>query len=148
MTFMSHGKRVSGAIASALALCAVVASSVSAQTFPTKPVRIVVPYPTGGGNDLLARLMSPELAEKWGQGVVIDNRAGASGMIGAELVAKSPPDGHTLLLCGSPECALNVTLFPKMAYDPQRDFQPISLLAVAALALTVHPSLPARSVRE
>ena len=120
----------------------------AAAEYPSRSIRIVVPYPTGGGNDLLARMIAPKLAEKWGQTVVVDNRGGASGMIGAEIVAKSPPDGYTLLLCASPEAALNATLYPKMAYDPVRDFVPITQLAVSSIVLTVHPSLPARSVQE
>src|SRR5262245_56082643 len=94
--------------------------------WPQKPVRIVVPYPPGGGNDLLARLTGQKLMEKWGQKVVVDNRPGASGMIGAEIVAKSAPDGYTLLLCGAPEAALNATLYSKLPYDPVRDFATIT----------------------
>jgi len=122
--------------------------SAAAAEYPSRPIRIVVPYPTGGGNDLLARMLAPKLSEKWKQGVVVDNRGGASGMIGAEIVAKSPADGYTLCLCASPEAALNATLYPKMAYDPQRDFATITQLAVSPIVLTVHPSLPARTVQE
>src|SRR5215510_3265213 len=98
----------------AMALGIVLAGSAIGQGYPAKPIRIVVPYPTGGGNDLLARMIAPKLTEKWGQSVLVDNRGGASGMIGAEAVAKSAPDGYTLLLCASPEAALNVVLYPKM----------------------------------
>lgn len=119
-----------------------------AQIYPAKPVRIVVPYPPGGGNDLLARLTGQKLSEKWKQNVVVDNRGGASGMIGAETVAKSPPDGYTILLCASPECALNATLFPKMSYDPTRDLSAVTQLAVSSLVLAVHPSLPVRNAKE
>ena len=119
-----------------------------AQSYPVKTVRIVVPYPPGGGNDLLGRPIAQKLAEKWGQSVVIDNRSGASGMIGAEVVAKSAPDGYTLLLCAAPEVALNATLYPKMTYDPARQFAPITQLAVSPLVLTAHPSLPVRSPQE
>lgn len=122
--------------------------ALQAQTYPARPVRIVVPYPPGGGNDLLGRIIAQKFSEKWGQNVSVDNRGGASGMIGAEIVAKSPPDGYTILLCASPEVALNVTLYPKMAYDPARDLAPITQLAVSSLVLSVHPSLPARNVRE
>jgi tripartite-type tricarboxylate transporter receptor subunit TctC len=128
--------------------CAIRHVSAAAAEYPSRSIRIVVPYPTGGGNDLLARMIAPKLAEKWGQTVVVDNRGGASGMIGAEVVAKSPPDGYTLLLCASPEAALNATLYPKMAYDPVRDFVPITQLAVSPIVLAVHPSLPARSVQD
>lgn len=137
-----------GRIAVAVLFGAVLAGGASAQSYPAKPVRIVVPYPPGGGNDLLGRPIAQKLTEKWGQNVVIDNRGGASGMIGAEIVAKSAPDGYTVLLCASPEVALNVTLYPKMAYDPARDLTAITQLAVSSLVLIVHPSLPARNVRE
>ncbi|HET9663373.1 MAG TPA: tripartite tricarboxylate transporter substrate binding protein, partial [Burkholderiales bacterium] len=113
-----------------------------------KPVRIVVPYPPGGGTDLLGRPMAKVLTQKWGQTVLIDNRGGASGMVGAEIVAKAPPDGYTVLMCASAEVALNVALYPKMAYDPERDFTPVTQLAVSPLVLVVHPSMPARNVRE
>ena len=123
-------------------------SAGSGQAYPIKPVRIVVPYPPGGGNDLLARLTGQKLGEKWKQNVVVDNRGGASGMIGAEAVAKAPPDGYTILLCASPECALNATLFPKMSYDPVRDLSAVTQLAISSLVLAVHPSLPVRSAKE
>lgn len=119
-----------------------------AQNYPVKSVRIVVPYPPGGGNDLLARPIAQKLAEKWGQNVVVDNRAGASGMIGADVVAKSAADGYTVCVCASPEVALNVTLYPKMAYSPTRDFATITQLAVSSLVLAVHPSLPLRNAQE
>jgi tripartite-type tricarboxylate transporter receptor subunit TctC len=119
-----------------------------AQSYPSKPVRMIVPYPPGGGNDGLGRPFAQKLAEKWGQSVTVDNRPGASGMIGADLVAKSAPDGYTLLLCGAPEAALNATIYPKMAYDPVRSFAPVSQLAFSPLALAVHPSLPARTPQE
>jgi len=137
-----------GCLTAAVLLGASIAENTNAQSYPTKPVRIVVPYPPGGGNDLLGRPIAQKLTEKWGQNVVIDNRGGASGMIGAEIVAKSPPDGYTLLLCASPEVALNVTLYPKMAYDPARDFIPITQLAVSPLVLTAHPSLPVQNARD
>jgi len=119
-----------------------------AQSYPVKPVRIVVPYPPGDDNDLLTRLNAQKLDEKWKQTIVVDNRGGASGMIGADVAAKSPADGYTILLCASPECALNATLYPKMSYDPTRDFSPVTQLAVSSIVLAVHPSLPARNARE
>lgn len=124
------------------------AGAVSAQQYPAKPVRIVVPYPAGGGTDLQGRPMAAKLSEMWKQNVVIDNRGGASGMVGAEIVAKSPPDGYTILMCASAEVSLNVALYSKMAYDPARDFTPVTQLSISPLVLTVHPSLPARSVKE
>ena len=139
---------IAGRAAAAAVLGIALAGNASAQGYPAKPVRIVVPYPPGGGNDLLARLSAQKLGEKWKQNIVVDNRGGASGMIGAEAAARSPADGYTLLLCASPECALNATLFPKMSYDPTRDFSPVTQLAVSSLVLAVHPSLPPRSAKE
>jgi tripartite-type tricarboxylate transporter receptor subunit TctC len=133
----------------AVALLLVVAGVASAQAqYPTKPVRMVIPYPPGGGTDLQGRPMAQKLTEKWGQSVLIDNRGGAGGMLGADIVAKSAPDGYTILMCASGEVSLNVALFPKMAYDPERDLIPVTQLSISPLVLVVHPSLPARSVRE
>ena len=130
------------------ALLALTAATASAQTYPNKAIRIVVPYPPGGGADITARPIAQKLNELWGVSVVIDNRGGASGMIGAEIVAKAPPDGYTLMIGSSAEVALNVALFPKMPYDPVRDFAPITLATVTPLALVVHPSLPITSLKE
>jgi tripartite-type tricarboxylate transporter receptor subunit TctC len=137
-----------GCVVSMALLGAAFAGNSIAQSYPVKPVRMIVPYPPGGGNDGLGRPFAQKLSEKWGQGVLVENRPGASGMIGADLVAKSAPDGYTLLLCGAPEAALNVTIYPKMSYDPVRNFAPVSQLAFSPLALAVHPSLPVRTPRE
>ena len=119
-----------------------------AQQYPAKSVRIVVPYPPGGGTDQLGRPMAQKLTERWGQTAVIDNRGGASGMVGADIVAKSPPDGYTILFSASAEVALNVALYPKMPYDPERDFTPVTQVAISPLVLLVHPTMPIRNVRE
>ena len=119
-----------------------------AQTYPTKPIRLIVPYPAGGGSDLMARPMAQKLNEKWGQSVLVDNRAGATGMIGTEIAARSAPDGYTLLLGSVAEIALNGTVYRKMSYDAERDLAPVTLLASSPLVLAVHPSLPAHNVRE
>jgi tripartite-type tricarboxylate transporter receptor subunit TctC len=126
----------------------VFAATIAAQTYPNRAVRIVVPFPPGGGADMTARPIAQKLSERWGQPVVIDNRGGASGMIGADIVAKAPPDGYTLMVSSSAEVALNVALFPKMPYDPVRDFAPITLAIVTPIALVVHPSMPIKSVKE
>jgi tripartite-type tricarboxylate transporter receptor subunit TctC len=133
-----------------LAMCSVITldPSAGAAGYPDKVIRIVVPYPPGGGADITARPIAQKLSERWGQPVVIDYRAGASGMIGADIVAKAPPDGYTLMVSGSSESALNVVLFPKMSYDPVRDFAPITLATVTSMALVVHPSVPIKSVKE
>ena len=130
------------------ALLAVATVTASAQTYPDKAVRIVVPYPPGGGADITARPIVQKLNELWAVPVIIDYRGGASGMIGAEIVAKAPADGYTLLVSASAEAALNVALFPKMPYDPVKDFAPITLATLTPMALVVHPSVPVASVRE
>jgi tripartite-type tricarboxylate transporter receptor subunit TctC len=123
-------------------------STSSGQAYPTKPNRMVVPYPAGGGSDLIARSISKKLSEKLAQGIIVDNRGGATGMIGTDIAAKSAPDGYTLLLGSVAEVALNVAVYKKMPYNPERDLAPVALVATSPLVLAVHPSLPARSVRE
>src|SRR5512147_1196959 len=107
-----------------------------------------VPYPPGGGSDLMARAISKKLRDKLAQRIIVDNRGGATGMIGTDIAAKSPPDGYTLLLGSVAEVALNAAVFKKLPYNPERDLTPIALVATSPLVLAVHPSLPARSVRE
>lgn len=114
---------------------------------PTKPVRIIVPV-VGGTNDLVARLVAPKLQEAIGQSVVVENRGGAGGNIGADMVAKAQPDGHMLLIGYNGPIAVNVSLFDKMPYDPQKDLAPITLAVTAPQFLTVHPSVPAKTVAE
>jgi len=118
-----------------------------AQTYPLKPVRIISPYPPGGGNDILARTISPKLGELLGQQVIVDNRPGANTIIGTELTAKSPPDGYTIILVPSSH-AINSSLYQKLPYDAVKDFPPITLVGSGPLILVVHPSLPIHSVRE
>ena len=127
-------------------LALVVTSGAFAQNYPAKPLRLVLPYPPGGGTDVIARPLAQKLTENLGQQVIVDNRGGAGGNIGMELVAKSPPDGYTLLFAVTAQYAVNPSLYPKLAYDPARDYAPISLLANAPYLLVVHPSLPAKSV--
>lgn len=133
-----------------MAAALLISTTASAQTaaFPTKPVRIIVPFPAGGGLDFTTRVVAQRLGEAWGQQVVIDNRPGASGMIGAELVVRAPKDGYTLLSCSPAEVSLNAALYPKMAYDPFRDLAPISLTALYANLVAVHASVPARNWKE
>ncbi len=118
------------------------------QNFPTKPVRIIVPFPAGGGLDFTTRVVAQKLAEAWAQQVVVENRPGASGMIGAEVVVRSPKDGYTLLGCSPAEVSLNAALYPKMPYDPFRDLAPISTTALYANLITVHASMPVRTWQE
>ena len=119
-----------------------------AHAYPDRPLRLIVPFPPGGGNDILARAVGQRLAESIGQQVVVDNRGGAGGIVGAELAAKSVPDGYTLLLGSLGSLAHNPALRPQLPYDPVRDFSPVTLLANSAFILVVNPSLPAKSVGE
>ena len=125
----------------------VVAVPASAQAYPAKPVRIIVPYGTGGGSDILARQIGAGLQTLWGQGVVIDNRAGASGNIGTEAVVRSPADGYTLLLQNS-TMVVNHAVAGKLNYDAEKDLTPIMLLGITPIALVAHPSLKVRNLKE
>lgn len=119
-----------------------------AQAYPAKPVRIVVPYPPGGSTDAITRMLGQALAEEWKQAVVIDNKGGASGMIGVEQVARSEPDGYTLVMSASGPQAVNVSLFPKISYDPVKDFAPIVQAAVLPLLMVAPASAPYKNVQE
>jgi len=132
----------------ALGIMLIVALPVLAQSYPSKPIRLVLPYPPGGGTDVIARPLAQKLTEQLGQQVIVDNRGGAGGNIGMEFVAKSPADGYTLLFALTAQYAVNPSLYPKLPYDPVRDYAPISLLANAPYLLVVHPTLPAKSVAE
>jgi tripartite-type tricarboxylate transporter receptor subunit TctC len=116
--------------------------------YPTKAVRIVVGFAPGGSTDITARIVAQKLTDLWGQTVVVDNRPGASGMIAAELTAKAAPDGYTLLASPQTSTAVAPSLYPKIAYDPLRDFAPITVVASSPQLLVVHPSLPAKSFKE
>src|SRR5476651_500736 len=124
---------------------ALTASCALAQPYPAKPVRIIVPFTPGTGMDILARSVGQKLSERWGQGVVIDNRAGASGNIGNEVVAKSPADGYTLLVTAN-TFVITPALSKSLPFDPVRDFTPVTEMATGTMALAVHPSLPVNSV--
>ena len=131
----------------AAAACGV-AGMVAAQGYPSKAVRFVITYPTGGGSDYTVRPIAQKLSERWGQPVVVESRPGGSAMIGTDFVAKSAPDGYTLLLSASSEVSMNVVLFKKMPYVPVRDLQPITLVGTTPPILLAHPSLPVKSVKE
>jgi tripartite-type tricarboxylate transporter receptor subunit TctC len=118
-----------------------------AQTYPARPIRAIVPYAAGGGVDAVARLIAPRLGERLGQQVVIDNRPGATGNIGAELASRAAPDGYTVLIAGA-SIAINVSLYRKLAYDLVKDFAAVTSIAVSPNIVLVHPSLPARSIAE
>jgi tripartite-type tricarboxylate transporter receptor subunit TctC len=131
-----------------LALILCTALSAFAQTYPSKPVRLIVPFPPGGAVDYYARAVQSRLAETLGQPIVIENRVGAGGMVGADLVAKAPPDGYTLLIGNIASLAMNVGVYPKMTYDPVKDFTPIIRTVAVNYVMAVHSSVPARSVAE
>jgi len=119
-----------------------------AQGYPVKPVRYVVPFPAGGSPDIIARLITERFSRLWGQQVLVENRSGAGGTVGAAYAAKSPADGYTLFQCNIASSAIAESLYAKMPYDHQRDFAPLSRIGMTPNVLVVHPSLPARSVKE
>jgi len=124
------------------------ATGISAQDFPTRPITLVVPYAAGGGNDIMARVAGEIMSKSLGQQIVIENRGGAGGSIATRAVAKAAPDGYTLVLGGTGTLAINPTLYPNVGYDPRKDFAPIGLIGTSALVLVVHPSIPARNLKE
>ncbi len=139
---------LSALLTTLLAWSAAHAQAPAALPFPTRPVTVVVPFPPGGGTDVGARLIAQKLSIKWGQPVLVDNKAGAAGMVGADVVAKAKPDGYTLLVGNVGTQAVNPSLYKKMAYDPDKAFAPISMIAELPLVLLITPSLPYQSVRD
>jgi tripartite-type tricarboxylate transporter receptor subunit TctC len=135
-----------------VAMVATVAMSwcgaVLAQAYPSKPLKIVVPYPAGGYYDVIARIVGPRLAESLGQPVIVENRVGANAIVGTDFTAKSPPDGYTIMVGGIGPHAINVSLYRNLPYDPVRDFAPVVHVAVQPLILVVHPASAANSVKE
>ena len=119
----------------------------AAQPYPDKPIRFIVPFAPGGGNDIIARLVGGKLAETWGQQIVVDNRGGAGGNIAGEITARSNPDGYTIFLFNSAN-AIAPSLYKDLPYDPVRDFEPVILMCIAPFAVVVHPSMPAPTVKE
>ncbi len=124
------------------------ASTGSAQAFPARPIRMLVPFAPGGNTDILARAVSPKMNESWGKAVVVDNRPGGAGVIATEIVATATPDGHTILVASTGEVAVNPSLFRKLPYDVNRDFAPVTLGTISPLLLVKHPSFPPRTVKE
>lgn len=136
------------ALFSAVGLGLLVCASAAAQSYPSKPIRFVVPFAPGGNSDRMARLLSQKLLEGWGVNIVVDNRAGAGGTIGAEVVAKAPADGYTLLLGTFGSIGASAGLYKNLSYDPVKSFSAVTLIATPPLLLATHPSLPAGSVKE
>lgn len=131
-----------------MVLCTGLAGFTSAQTYPNRPIRFVVPYPAGGAGDIFARVIGAKLGDALGQQVVIDNRPGANAIIGTDMVAKAPPDGHTLIMANSAPFVLNPSLYSKLPYDPVKDFAPVSQGTYYGYVLVVHPGVAAKNVKE
>lgn len=129
-------------------LIAAPAFAADAQSYPNKPIRIIVPFPPGGISDVMSRVFGQKFTDSWNQPVIVENRAGAGGNIGADIVAKSPPDGYTLVMGSIGTHAVNVSLFSKLPYDPIRDFAPIALVIEADGLLVLHPSVPVKTVKD
>lgn len=131
-----------------MAACAAGPALAASTTYPTRPIRIVDAFPPGGPSDIVARALSPKLGEALGQVVVVDNRGGASGIVGCDIVAKAAPDGYTMLIGPSGALTIQPTLNPKLPFDPQRDFEPVTQLTTGPQVIAVHPAVAARSVAE
>lgn len=132
----------------AIIALALSATTAGAQAWPNKPIRIIVPYPAGGTSDILARALGPEITKALGQQVLVDNKPGATGNLGADMVAKSPADGYTLLLADIGSLAIAPSVFPQLAFDPVKDFAPVIMVAYSPHILAVHPSVPANDAKE
>ena len=135
-------------LAAALTAHAQTASTGSGQAWPAKPVRMVVPFPAGGTSDILARMIGPRLTEVWGPQIIVDNRPGANGNIGGEMVARAAPDGYTMILMDVGNLAISPSVFAKMPFDILKDFAPVTMVSYSPHLLSTHPSLPVRSVKE
>ena len=127
---------------------ALFAAGASAQSYPTKPIRIVVPYAAGGTSDILARQIGPELNKAWGQPVVVENKPGANGNVGADFVAKSAPDGYTLLLTDLGGLVISASVYPKLPFNPSKDFSPVVMVSYSPHVLAVHPEVKVKDVKE
>ncbi len=145
---MRNAYRIVGILAGASWLATIAPVVLAQGAYPTKPIRVIAPYPPGGTTDVVCRIMAQKLTEALGRQVVVENRPGASGNIGHEFAAKAPPDGYTLLLTSKGALVNNPLMFKRIPFDPNHDFAPVSLVATAGPVLVVHPSVPARSVKE
>jgi len=140
--------RLAGFILPACALALLAAPASAQENFPNRPVTMVVPFPPGGGTDTGARWVAQKLTERWGQSVIVDNKPGAAGMIGAELVSRAKPDGYTIMMANAQVAAINPSLYKKMAYNAETAFAPISLVAELPLVLLVNDALPVKTTQE
>ncbi|MDB5729138.1 MAG: tripartite tricarboxylate transporter substrate binding protein [Noviherbaspirillum sp.] len=141
-----HRRSLLKLAAAALALLG--AGNALAQAYPTRPIQLIVPFPPGGGIDIIARTLAQKLSEEWGQQVVVENKAGASGIIGTQSVARAAPDGYTILMASTTTHGINPAMYPKLQYDAIKDFAPISLLATVPHVLVVNPNLPIGNLAE
>jgi tripartite-type tricarboxylate transporter receptor subunit TctC len=132
----------------ALACIAALPAAAAERAYPTKPIRFISGYAPGGGNDTMARAIAQRLTEAWGQQVIVDNRPGANGVVACELTAKAPPDGYTILMASIASHAINPALYPKIPYDPIKDFAPVTAIGTTVNVLVVHPSTAARTLKE
>jgi tripartite-type tricarboxylate transporter receptor subunit TctC len=144
---INSGRALRAAVA-AVSSFSVTAALAQGAAFPVKPLRIVVPFSAGGPADITTRTITPRLTELLGQGFVVDNRAGATGIIGAEIVAKAPPDGYTLLMATASIAAINMVTYSKLPYDTLRDLQPLTPVMTTSTIIVVHPSLPAKNLKD
>ena len=134
-------------ILAAFVACFVFAAA-QAQTYPSKPIRLIVPYAAGGTSDILARQLGPKLSETWGQPVVVENRTGANGNVGADFVAKSAPDGYTLLITDLGGLVISASVYSQLPFNPSKDFTPVAMVSYSPHVLAVHPSVPVKNVKE
>jgi tripartite-type tricarboxylate transporter receptor subunit TctC len=130
------------------ALTVALAAGAFAQNFPTKTVRLIVPFPAGGGSDVIGRILAQKLTERFGQQVIVDNRAGAGGSIGTEAAVRSAPDGYTMVLASTSEIAINPGLYSRLSYDTVKDLAPIAMVASTPMVVIIHPSLPIKTVKD
>jgi tripartite-type tricarboxylate transporter receptor subunit TctC len=137
-----------GSVIASVLAAVLVAQTAAAQSFPSKPIRVIVPFPPGGTSDILARLIGAKIAESWGQQLIVDNRPGANGNIGAELVARAVPDGYTIILMDVGNLAISPSVFQKLPFDILKDFAPVTTVSYSPHLLTTHPSVPVKSVKE
>ena len=145
---MPHPLRRAALKLLAATACLAAAGGAFAQAYPNKPIKFVVPFPPGGGNDVIARIVGQKLTARWGQSVVIENRAGANGIVGLQSVMQAPPDGYTLGIAAAGPMAVNPSLYDKLPYNPTKDFEPITNMVIYPLLLVSHPSVPAKGVKE
>lgn len=131
-----------------VALTSALVSLAHAQSYPSKPIRLIVPYAAGGTSDILARQLGPKLTDAWGQPVIVENKTGANGNVGADFVAKSPPDGYTLLLTDVGGLVISASVYPQLPFNPARDFTPVVMVAYSPHVLAIHPSVGVKDVRE